>query len=173
MEVLAYHVRVEVAMAKAQDAEIILKLYELRRETEMRKARDYITNEFWPESFEGLWKEIGMSGDKYRWFRQVYAYWEMPAALAVSGAVDEDLFVTTQVEMIYTFAKISPFLKNFRETSPDFMISITTLCERNAKARERLEHAGKQIPLLRQKVAELKGKGEIAANRAASDTPAT
>lgn len=145
-------------MATAQDAEIILKLYELRRETEMRKAREYISNEFWPESFEGLWKEIGMTGDKYRWFRQVYAYWEMAAALAVSGAVDEDLFLTTQVEMIYTFAKISPFLKNFRETSPDFMMSITTLCERNAKARERLGRAERQIPLFRQKVAEQKGK---------------
>ncbi len=170
---LAYYVCVEAAMATAQDAEIILKLYELRRETEMRKARDYITNEFWPESFEGLWKEIGMTGDKYRWFRQVYAYWEMAAALAVSGAVDEDLFVTTQVEMIYTFARISPFLKNFRETSPDFMMSITTLCERNVKARELLARAEKQIPLFRQKVAELKAKGEIAANRDPSETTAT
>src|SRR5215472_6287312 len=131
----AYQGCLEVAMATAQDAEIILKLYELRRETEMRKARDYITNEFWPESFDGLWKEIGMTGDKYRWFRQVYAYWEMAAALAVFGAVDEDLFVATQLEMIYTFAKISPYLKNFRETNADFLISITTLCEKNAKAR--------------------------------------
>jgi hypothetical protein len=160
-------------MATAQDAEIILKLYELRRETEMRKAREYITNEFWPESFDGLWKEIGMTGDKYRWFRQVYAYWEMAAALAVFGAVDEDLFVATQLEMIYTFAKISPYLKNFRETNADFLISITKLCERNATARQRLEHAEKQIPVFREKVAELKAKGEIAASRAASDTRAT
>src|SRR5215472_10936518 len=163
----------EVAMATTQDAEIILKLYELRREAEMRKAREYITNEFWPESFESLWKEIGITGDKYRWFRQVYAYWEMAAALVVFGSVDEDLFVATQVEMIYTFAKISPFLKNFRETSPDFMISITKLCEKNAKARERLEQAEKQIPVFRQKVAELKAKEEIAASPAGSDTTAT
>lgn len=160
-------------MATAQDAEIILKLYELRRETEMRRARDYITTEFWPESFHDLWKEIGMTGDKYRWFRQVYAYWEMAAALAVSGAVDEDLFVTTQVEMIYTFAKISPFLKSFRETSPDFMMSITTLCERNAKAQERLERAEKQIPLFRQKAAELKATGGNRRETAGSDTTAT
>jgi hypothetical protein len=113
-----------------------------------------------------------MTGDKYRWFRQVYAYWEMAAALAVFGAVDEDLFVATQVEMIYTFAKISPFLKNFRETSPDFMMSVTTLCERNVKARERLERAEKQVPLFRQKVAELKAKGDITVNHASSDTTA-
>jgi hypothetical protein len=160
-------------MATAQDAEIILKLYELRRETEMRKAREYITNEFWPESFDGLWKEIGMTGDKYRWFRQVYAYWEMAAALAVFGAVDEDLFVATQLEMIYTFAKISPYLKSFRETNADFLISITKLCEQNATARQRLEHAEKQIPLFRAKVAELKARGEIAASRAASESTAT
>ena len=125
----------------------------------MRKARDYITNEFWPDSFEGMWKELGRTGDKYRYFRQVYAYWEMAAALAVSGAVDEDLFVTTQVEMFYSFARISPFVQKFREKSPEFMASITTLCERNTKAREMLERAEKQVPLFKQMIAEDKAKG--------------
>lgn len=101
-------------MATTQDAEIILKLYELRREAEMRKARHYITNEFWPESFDGVWTEIGTSGDKYR------------------GILD-------------------------------FMHSITTLCERNAKARELLERAEKQIPVLRQIVAKQKANSEPAA----------
>ena len=41
-------------MATTADAEIILKLYELRRDPEMRKARDYIGNEFWPESYDGF-----------------------------------------------------------------------------------------------------------------------
>ncbi|HSB74907.1 MAG TPA: hypothetical protein VLC12_04610 [Terriglobales bacterium] len=146
-------------MATNGDAEIVLKLYELRREAEMRKARDYIGGEFWPESFEGLWKEIGMSGDKNRWFRQVYGYWEMAAALAVHGAVDAELFVATQVEMFYAFAKISPYVKDFRERDPDFMLSVTTLCERNAKAQERLAHYERQMPFIRQKIAADKAKG--------------
>jgi len=145
-------------MATTGDAEIILKLYDLRREPEMRRARDYIGGEFWPESFEGLWKEIGMTGDKNRWFRQVYGYWEMAAALAVHGAVDEELFVATQIEMFYAFAKISPYVNNFREKTPDFMESITTLCERSAKARERLAQYETQMPLLRQKIAEDQSK---------------
>ncbi len=145
-------------MATTADAEIILKLYDLRRDAEMRKARDYIGGEFWPGSFEGLWKEIGMTGDKNRWFRQVYGYWEMAAALAVCGAVDEELFVATQIEMFYAFAKISPYVNSFREKTPDFMISVTTLCERNAKARERLAHYEAQMPLLRQRMTEDKPK---------------
>jgi hypothetical protein len=145
-------------MATNGDAEIILKLYELRLEPEMRKARDYIGGEFWPASFEDLWKEIGMTGDKNRWFRQVYGYWEMAAALVIHGAVDEDLFVATQVEMFYVFAKISPYVDSFREKTPDFMASITALCERNAKARERLREYEKQMPLFRQKIAQEKAK---------------
>jgi len=145
-------------MATTADAEIILKLYDLRREPEMRKARDYIGAEFWPESFDSLWKEIGMTGDKNRWFRQVYGYWEMAAALALYGCVDEELFVATQIEMFYAFAKISPYVKNFRERTPDFMISVTTLCERNAKARERLAQYEAQMPLFRQKIAEEREK---------------
>jgi len=156
---LASDMHLEELMATTADAEIILKLYDLRREPEMRRARDYIGGEFWPESFEGLWKEIGMTGDKNRWFRQVYGYWEMAAALAVYGGVDEELFVATQIEMFYVFAKISPYVKNFREKSPDFMISITTLCERNAKAQERLSQYETQMPLFRQRIAEEKAKG--------------
>ena len=78
----------------------------------------------------------------------------MAAALAVYGGVDEALFVATQFEMFYAFAKISPYVKSFREKSPDFMISITTLCERNAKAREQLAQYEAQMPLFRQRIAE-------------------
>jgi hypothetical protein len=71
-------------------------------------ARGYIGGEFWPESFEGLWKEIDMTGDKNRWFCQVYGYWEMAAALAVYGAVDEDLFVAMQIEMVLSSIECDP-----------------------------------------------------------------
>jgi hypothetical protein len=53
------------------------------------------------------------------------------------------------------------------------MMPITTSCERSVRARERLERAEKQIPLFRQKVTELKAKGEIPVNRTPSDTTAT
>lgn len=60
--------------------------------------------------------------------------------------------------MFYAFAKVNAYVKNFRERSPDFMISATTLCERNAKARERLAQYESQMPLFRQRIAQEKEK---------------
>ena len=64
--------------ATAADAELILKLYELRREPEMRKARNWWMNEFWPESADDF-ITIAMSfpSQENQWMRQAATYWEM------------------------------------------------------------------------------------------------
>ena len=45
--------------ATAQDAELIMKLYDLRREAEMRKARNWFAVDFWPQSAAELIKIAG------------------------------------------------------------------------------------------------------------------
>src|SRR5487761_869409 len=113
--------------ATPQDAEIILKLYDLRREAEMRQARKYIATEFWPNTFEDLQNTILGGGDGNRYFRQVYGYWEMAAALAVHGAVHEELFLECEFEMFFAYAKIQPHLPEMRKNNPDFLGNIDKL----------------------------------------------
>src|SRR5262245_45123684 len=104
-------------MSTATDAELILKLYDLRREAEIRKARNWWVVHFWPESADDVVK-IGnaLGTQENNWLRQVGGYWELAASLVHHGAVDRDLFLEPSFsgEMFFIFAKIEPFLKELR-----------------------------------------------------------
>lgn len=99
-------------------ADLILKLYDLRREPEMRKARNWWLTQFWPESADDVLKIANALGvQENNWMRQVGGYWEMAAALALRGAIDHGLFLEPSFsgEMFFFFAKVHPFLKEVRE----------------------------------------------------------
>ncbi len=128
-------------MATAADADIILRLYDLRREPEMRKARDTVFTEFWPDSVEELLAATRAYGtDLNRYIRQVFGYWEMACSLVVSGALNEDLFFACSHEMYPLFAKVHRFVGEFREAtnSPDAFANIERLIMNSEKSRARL-----------------------------------
>ena len=110
--------------ATADDAALILKLYDLRREPEMRKARNWLVTEFWPESADDFLKVANaFPSQENSWIRQVGSYWDMAAAFVLQGALSEELFVQPGCsgEMFFIFAKIHPFLKELRQkmNNPD------------------------------------------------------
>jgi hypothetical protein len=124
------------------DAEILLKLYELRRETEMRKARDWCTLEFRPASAEdvlALLRDTGKT-DHNRWFRQFVTYYEMVASLVLRGILDRDLLEDSVGEYIGFYALLKPFLKQVREAMrlPSFMKNIERLVEESQRGRDHL-----------------------------------
>ena len=74
----------ERMLASPADAEIILKLYELRTEKEMRQARAWMTGQWWPNTAdEFLSVAQNPASEHNAWFRQVATYWEMAAALVL------------------------------------------------------------------------------------------
>jgi hypothetical protein len=99
------------------DAQLILQLYDLRREAEMRKARSWWFGEFFPQSADDYLK-IGtaMGTQENNWLRQVSGYWGMAASFVLSGVLNEDMFLQPAVsgEMFLILAKIHPFLKDLR-----------------------------------------------------------
>src|SRR5512137_2023823 len=100
------------------DADLILKLYDLRREAEIRKARNWWMNTFWPESVDDFLKVAqAMGTQENAWLRQVPSYWELAASLVLHGTVNETLFLEPAFsgEMFLIFAKLHPFLKDLRE----------------------------------------------------------
>jgi hypothetical protein len=130
--------------ATAADAQVILQLYDLRREAEMRKARTWWFVSFWPQNADDFMKVMNAVGTpENAWLRQVAGYWDMAAALALSGAVNQELFLVPSVsgEMFTIFAKIRPFIKELREKlqNPEVMGNIETLINSSKKGRERLK----------------------------------
>jgi hypothetical protein len=130
----------ETTLAAREDAVTILKLYELRQETELRKARTWMTGEFWPSSADEIRVIMDDAGsEKNCWFRQVTSYWEMAAALVNHGILAQELFVDTNAEPFFLAAKFWPFLEEIRTQTPAFLTQMEKLLERSAGGRQKLE----------------------------------
>jgi hypothetical protein len=136
----------ERMLATPADAEIILKLYELRTEAVMREARAWVGGEFWPETVEDFNSVFANPSNPHNpWLRQVLSYWEMAAALVLHGAVSADLFVDCNGEGFFLLAKFAPILDAIREKNPTFMGKTTELVSRFAAAAQRYEVTLKRV----------------------------
>ena len=122
-----------------KQAELILKLYEIRRETALRTARDYVGGEFNPKSVDEFVSLVRDGGKPSGHILQVYGYWDMVAAFVVHGALDEALIFDTCQEMYFGFEKIQPYLAGFRQKMnlPEFLKSIETVVANSQERRTR------------------------------------
>jgi hypothetical protein len=147
--------------ATTADAQLILKLYDLRREAEMRKARTWWFTGFWPSSADDFMKVVGAAGTpENNWLRQVSGYWSMAASFVLHGALNEELFLQPAVsgEMFIVFAKVYPFLKELRKKSgdPHMFSTIEKVIMGSKFGRERLKFMLKRIETLREKMSKSK-----------------
>lgn len=97
---------------KQEDANLILRLYELRRDETMRQARDWFLNNFNPQSVQDIFAVL--VGEHSADFRMVASYWDMAAAFVNHGAIDEQMFNDINTEHIGIYAKLQPFLAELR-----------------------------------------------------------
>jgi hypothetical protein len=136
----------ERMLATPADAEIILKLYELRTEAVMRQARAWVTGEFWPATADEFFAVAENPTDPHNaWLRQVLSYWEMAAAMVVHGAVSEELFVDCNGEGFFLLAKFAPILDAIREKNPGFLVKTSELVNRFSAATLRYEAVLKNV----------------------------
>ena len=140
----------ERMLATPADAEIILKLYELRTEAVMRQARAWMGGEFWPATAEEFFAVAENPADPHNaWFRQVITYWEMAAAMVLHGAVSAELFVNSNGEGFFLLAKFAPILEAIREKNPTFLIKTSDLINRFSMAAQRYEAILKRVDATR------------------------
>ena len=145
----------------AADAQLILQLYDLRREAEMRKARNWWFATFWPRSADDFLKIAFTPGtQENNWLRQVTGYWSMAAAFVLHGALSEELFMQPSVsgEMFMVFAKVHPFLKELREKAgdPSMFAIIEKVIMSSKFGRERFKFMVKRVEMMREKMAQSK-----------------
>src|SRR4051794_11207165 len=124
-------------MSKHQEAELILKLYELRRDETMRKARDWFFLDFNPETIAEF--NRAMFSEHSGHLRMVMSYWDMAASLVNHGAISLELFNDTNGEHLGVFGKFEPFLAEMRaQWGPQFLLSLERLIESTPGGRERV-----------------------------------
>lgn len=131
--------------ATHHDADLILKLYELRREPVMREARSYVGG-FSPKSVDDLIAATSAGAKENAYFRQVMGYWEMAATLVLRGALNHDLAMDNYGEMFFVYAKVQPFLDEYREkmNMPQVLRHVQKLIESVPDGAERVARMQKQ-----------------------------
>jgi hypothetical protein len=120
-----------------ESANLILKLYELRREPVMREARNFFIT-FDPRSADDYL--TAMMGPQSGYIRMVASYWDMAASLVVNGAIDPAMFEDSAGEHLLVFGKIEPFLPQLREKigNPDVFRNLEKICLSTPGGLERI-----------------------------------
>ncbi len=129
-------------MATPQDADLIIKLYDLRRDETMRKARNYFFLEFFPQSADDV---KALFADKEHpeynaYFRQVTSYWEMAAAMVNHGSIDQALFFDTNGEFFGVWTKICDFIEDLRAfLGPQYLVNLEKLIAAHPNGTQRIQ----------------------------------
>ena len=125
---------------KYESADLILKLYEMRREAVMREARNWYFREFNPETAQDI---VAVArGPQSAYYRMVTSYWDMACSFVNNGAIEAQMFNDANGEHNAVFAKIAPFVAEIRSLSnnPSYMKNVEQLVMAQPEATERLEH---------------------------------
>ena len=138
---MVYHPRMPTPYESAQ---LILKLYELRREPVMREARTWFIREFHPDTIADV--QAALAGPHNPHLRMVIGYWDMACSFVVHGALDRQMFLDASSEVFGVFAKVHPLLAEIRAMAPqpgfakhieEVVMSVPGVEERMEKMRPR------------------------------------
>ena len=98
------------------DAELVLRLYDLRREPVMREARTLMSTQFLPKSYDELKTVVTSTASPlHAAFRQTTSYWEMAYGMAKHGIIHADFLMENAGEGLLIYAKALPWLPKLRE----------------------------------------------------------
>ena len=142
---------------KEKSAELILKLYDLRREEVIRKARNWFAA-FHPESIEDIQKAA--FGEHSAFYRMVTTYWDMACSFVLHGAIDVQMFNDANGEHLAVYSKIEPFIQEIRQVSgmPNYMQNLERVVLNMPDARERMTRFREMLKQAAQARSEAKGQ---------------
>ncbi len=149
-------------MSTPQDADLIIKLYDLRREATMREARNWMFT-FNPTSVQDVIEVL--MGEHSGHYRMVISYWDMAAAMVNNGAIDEQLFNETNGEHLFVYAKIAPVIEEIRTLfgNPTFLHNLETLVKRTPNSEQTILALRERMKKFAEMRAERDTKAQVAA----------
>lgn len=125
--------------ATYDDANLLLRLYELRREEKLRVARDWFFKNCHAGTLEELQKVCPPGSDENAYFRMVTSYWDMAASFVANGVLNEKLFAENTGELLFVWIRISDVLPALREAfgNPEYLGNLETVANAMIDERKR------------------------------------
>jgi hypothetical protein len=105
--------------ATYEDVNLILRLYEMRRDAKMREARDWFGKYFHVKTFEELTQLCPVGSDHNAYYRMVTSYWEMVASFITSGVLNQELFFQSGRELLFVWERVRDLLPAVRQANKD------------------------------------------------------
>jgi hypothetical protein len=141
-----------------EDATLVLKLYELRREEKLRVAREWFAAKFFPQTAQDV---TALTGTDNVYYRMVTTYWEMAASFVARGVLNTDLFLDSGGEMIFVWAKLADLVPRLRQNlgSENLLKNVESVIASSPRARER-------VGVTRQRIAQVREQALAAASKA-------
>jgi len=99
------------------DAELLLRLYDLRREAKLRQAREWFIREFRAKTLEDFQRQCPMGSDNHAFFRMLVGYWDMAASMVSHGLIKEEFFFENTAEFWVVWDKLKDLAPALRELS--------------------------------------------------------
>ena len=132
---------------KQRDVDLTIKLYDLRREKEMRTARAWFFSQFNPEGANDIARLLASGQQASASFRMLTSYWDMAASFVLNGGIDEQIFVAANTEHVGVFAKLKPFISELRVLigEPDYLSNLEKLVMKMPDAAAAMERRRKLI----------------------------
>lgn len=121
------------------DAQLLLQLYEMRREPELRRARKWFLTEFRAQSWGEIKERYLTHTDEDRWFRQTISYWEMVGSLVNRGVLNAELFFDHTGEDIVTWERVKPWIEEARaDIRPTYLYQFERMVEAHQSYRAKI-----------------------------------
>lgn len=119
-----------------EQADMLLKLFELRREARLRQARDWFLRSFYPESLADRAK---LTPEEDASVRMVTSYWDMVAGFVRRGLVEEEMFFENTGEFWLVWDRVQPIANEVREVlkDPHYWENMEKVSQRYETWRER------------------------------------
>jgi hypothetical protein len=122
-----------------RDAELMLRLYELRREEKLRQARAWLTRDFQADSLDDLNKRFPAGSKENDYFRMAVSYWDMAGSIVNHGLINEELFFENNNEFWIVWRKVAHLVPERRTVfkNPFIWKNLETLATKYEKWMEK------------------------------------
>jgi hypothetical protein len=121
----------QAAQATYDDANLLLRLYDLRREEKLREARAWFVANFKPKSMADIDQLCPPGSENNARMRQVASYWDMAASFVTAGVLNPDLFFASNREMLVVAVRFRLVLAAIRAAfkDPSFLRNLETVAQ--------------------------------------------
>jgi hypothetical protein len=151
-----------MAQVSYDEVNLLLRLYEMRREPQIRKARAWFTEHFHPESADEMMQKYPQGSEENTYIRMVISYWEMVGSIVNRGLINDELFFESNGEIWVVWDRMRSVVPTWRAAfkNPLLFSNIEDACKRLEQWREK--RAPGSSAAMRQMLGDIKPKGKSA-----------